>query len=85
MTARQSRNTVLTFAALLFAGMTLGAPLATAATAPHARIPNDIILQAPTANLQPSLQIQETDRAFAPRFHVAQSRSVDPFADMHQE
>jgi hypothetical protein len=84
MTVRQSRNTVLIFAAPLIAGMTFGAP-AMAASTLHAHIPNHVILQAPIANLQPGLQIHETNRAIAPHFPVVQPRSDDPFGSLHQE
>jgi hypothetical protein len=87
MIVHQSRRTALTLSALLIAGMTLGAPAAMAAGAPHARIPHHVLLQAPITShiVRPGLEIQQTDRAFAPRFPAAQSRSSDPFADLHFE
>ena len=87
MTAHQLRRAVFTFTALLIAGVTLGAPAATAASALRVRIPNHIVLYAPIPNhnVRPYLQLQETHPAIAPHFPVAQSHSEDPFADLHQE
>ena len=81
MTVHRTRHAVLTLAALLIAGLTSGAPAATAATLHH--IPHDIMVQTSGPDLQ-GLQIREPHGATPS--HVATSQSaVDPFADLHFE
>ena len=81
MTVHRTRHTVLTFAALLIAGLTSAAPAATAATLHH--VPHDIVLQRSGPDLQ-GLQVREPHGAMPP--HVATAHSgVDPFADLHFE
>jgi hypothetical protein len=83
MTTHQLRRAVFTFAALVIAGTTLGAPAATAASALHARIPNHIVLYAPIPNhiVRPDMQLQETNRAIVPHFPAAQSGGVCDVGD----
>jgi hypothetical protein len=76
MTTYHHRRAAFTFTALLLAGMTLGAPMALAATPRHAPPPRSVWLYA---------QPYGTVRATAPHFSVTESHMADPFANLHQE
>jgi hypothetical protein len=80
MTVHRTRHAVLTFAALLIAGLTSAAPAATAATLHH--IPHDVVLQ--TSGPPQGLQVREPHGAMPSHVATAQS-AVDPFADLHFE
>jgi hypothetical protein len=76
MTSHQSRRTALTLTALLLAGMTLGAPVALAATPSHTP---------PRHSAWQNELTRGTTGATAPHFPVVESHVDDSFAPLHQE
>ena len=77
MTRLYPRHAALTSTALLLAGMTLGAPIASAASPQHAPVAERFVL--------PKAQSHEVYQVVAPRFLEAPSQIENAFADMHQE
>ena len=76
MTARHPGRIALAFAAILVAGMTLGAPAASAAGHPHMPVADRFVL--------PKEQLHEVYRFVAPRALEAPVHTDNSFA-LHEE
>jgi hypothetical protein len=77
MTTHFKRRAALTFNALLLAGMTLGAPVASAASLPQAPVAHRLVL--------PKAQFHEVYQVAVPYSPDVPSQIDNPLADMHQE
>ena len=76
MTHYHQKRAAFTLTAVLLAGMTLGAPVALAATPRHALPHRSVWLY---------VQPHETIGATVPHSPVMQSHMADPFETLHQE
>jgi hypothetical protein len=76
MTNHHQRRAAFTLTAVLLAGMTLGAPVALAATPRHALPHRSVWLY---------VQPHGTTGATVPHFRATESHMADPFETLHQE
>jgi hypothetical protein len=77
MTAHHTRRAATAFAAVLVAGMTFGAPAASAASHPHMPVANHVVL--------PKEQVHEVYRFVAPQSLEAPAHMDTLFAGLHEE